>query len=237
MPVLEFSVSTETLENWQLICYILFLEHQGRPTQGGTHMRQHISNFPFRLFQNSATSITCFILHPSQWFVLISSLTPLSFGKNSPTRSLLKKIESLLQENLLKLFLGEARLREFVSLFRWLYLPWALLLCMDNLSAGFLGLMQFKEYFLTVSMPLAAWLFSLPYCVWHRFYVLFHLSHLKKKHLKDVFSPVLSCFTLLVGLLSFFGIFDRWLSWFSLVWRITCHLQLFYTFGCVSPFD
>lgn len=79
MPILEFSVSTETLKNWQLICYILLIEHQGRPTQGVTHKRQHINNFPFRLFQNSATSITsCLLLHPPQWFVLILSLTEIS---------------------------------------------------------------------------------------------------------------------------------------------------------------
>lgn len=155
-----------------------------------------------------------------------------------------KKIGRLFQKNLFKFFLGEARLGEFVALFHWLYLPWALLLPVDNLSANFLGLMSFKEYILIALMPLAAWLLDLPYCVWHRFYVLFHLSRLKTKPqlLKEVFLLVLSCFPLLVGLLSFFGISDRWhriaLSLYhQCLWRNTCHLQLFHTFGCLSLFD
>lgn len=98
------------------------------------------------------------------------------------------------------------------SLLLWLYLPWALHVRMDHISAGFLLLMHFKEDLLIVFMPSATCsrtLFGLPHCVEHRFSVLFHLSHLELKLLKDVFLLLLRSFILLVSLLSFFGISDR----------------------------
>lgn len=119
----------------------------------------------------------------------------------------LKKRESLLQKNLFKLFLGEARLRESVSLLHWLYLPWALLLHMDNLSASFLGLMSCKEYILIVLMPLAAWLFSLSNCVWNICYVLFHFPIWKQNLNIWKRSFYLYWAALLVSLLSFFWYF------------------------------
>lgn len=144
------------------------------------HTRGNISaTFHLGCFKTATSITSCLLLHPSQWFVLIPSPKDTSLWKITHVHSLKKN--SLLQKNLLKLLLGEARLREFVSLFHWPYLPWALLRHMDNLLASFLGLMNFKEYILIALMPLVAWLFGLLNCVWHIFNVLLHLSHLKTK--------------------------------------------------------
>lgn len=92
MPILEFCISRETLEKGQLICYILFLEHQSRPTQGVTHKRQHFSNFPFRLFQNLqqvSAPVFCFIL-PNGLFSYPLSPT-LDFGELPDMFTPLKK--------------------------------------------------------------------------------------------------------------------------------------------------
>lgn len=92
MPILEFWVSRETLEKGQLICYILFLEHQKAGLRKELHTRGNISaTFHFGCFK---TCNKYHLLSSASSFPMVCSHT-LSHRhltlESSPTCSLQQK--------------------------------------------------------------------------------------------------------------------------------------------------